>query len=456
MTLTTTNDQVIIKGSTWAAIWHMSWPMVLYMSTISLANFTEVWVAGQLSSDIQAAVGIGSQIWYFMIMLTIALSAGTTALVSRYWGASDLETATQAARQSLYCALIFGFTSATIGILSCRFVLSLLGATPAVQQLGWDFLKFDLLSHIPLTLLWISNAIFRAKGNARIPMVSMGLVTSLVVLLDLGLCIWPLQLGISGLGVSWLLASIIGVILSLKFLRQSTIGGCVDFAGLFKGQLSHSWCWRIMKIGLPACIQDVAWVVGNFGLFVIFARLQDPTACQASWAVGLRVEEVLSSMPIYALSLAIATIVGQNLGANNPQRAELAGWQTAAVGVAYNTFIGALMFFLADWLAHLMSHNLAVVKYATSCFQILGLAEPFIALELILIGAMQGAGYTKWPMWVMVICLTVIKLPLAWYLSVHQHLGVNGTWISMSVCATAVGLLCAWRFKSGIWKSQQV
>jgi len=449
-------DEVILSGSTWKAIWQMSWPTVLYMSTISLANFVEVWVAGRLGSDVQAAIGLGGQIWFFMIMLTVALSAGTTALVSRFWGARDHQTGIEAARQSLYFACIFGLSSAVLSIVICRPLLKLLGASAAVQQLGWDYLKFDLLSHIPLTIMWVGNAIFRAKGNARVPMITMGLVSCTVGLLDLVLCFWPFHYGISAFGFSWFIASCIGVVLTLTFLRQSDIGACVDFKGFFTGGISRSWLMRIMKIGMPACIQDLSWVGGNFALFLIFAYLANPTACQAAWAISLRIEEVLSAMPVYALGTAVATIVGQNLGAKNPQRATRAGWQTAALAVAYNTVIAFIMFVFARPMAELMSTNAAVIEYSTSAFQIIGLSEPFIALEIVLIGAMQGAGYTKWPMAITVIFLFILKLPLAWFLAVQQNLGIKGVWLSMALCATCIGLLCAWRFKQGAWKAQEV
>src|SRR5271154_4755288 len=94
-------DRVIVEGSTWAAIWHMSWPLLLNMLTISVASFVDVWVAGKLGKDAQAAIGIGGQIWFLMVILAVALSAGTTALVSRYWGAKDYEQAIEACRQSL-------------------------------------------------------------------------------------------------------------------------------------------------------------------------------------------------------------------------------------------------------------------------------------------------------------------------------------------------------------------
>jgi Na+-driven multidrug efflux pump len=281
------------------------------------------------------------------------------------------------------------------------------------------------------------------------------LITAQVILLDFGLCIWPLHLGISGIGMAWGIASILGVTLSFKLLQRSEIGQCLDVATMLR-ETSWQWFDRLMKIGVPAGIQDLAWVGGNFVLFLIIAHTPDPTSCQAAWAVGLRLEEMLGGFPIYALSIAVATIVGQNLGASQPERAERAGWQVAATGAAINTVVALVLFLGANWLAGMMSHDSKVILYSVQYLQIVGLSQPFVAVWLILMGALNGAGYTRWPMWMTLLCLTFIRLPLAWYLTVTQGLGPIGTWCAIAVTSFAVGLLFIWRFKTGVWKLQQV
>jgi putative MATE family efflux protein len=452
----THKDDVIIRGSTWAAIWHMSWPLLLNMGTIALASFCDIYVAGKLGSDSQAAVGIGGQIWFFMIILVIALSAGTTALVSRFWGARDHEATVAAARQSIVYAFIFGAATAVIGLLTCRLLLRALGASPQVESLGWAFLKYDLLAQFPYTVLWICNAIFRAKGNARVPMAIMAFITALVIVLELTLCLWPFHVGIAGIGIAWLVAGTIGVTLALFILRKSEIGECLALNSLLSKGLSREGFARVMKIGVPACVNDLAWVGGNFVLFLIFAHTADPTSCQAAWAVGLKCEEMIGSMPIYAFSMAVATIVGQNLGAGQPERAERAGWQVAGIGAVLNTLVALILFFAASPIAHLMSNDARVILYSTQYFQVLAFCEPFIAAWLILFGAMQGAGYTRWPMFATLACLTGIRLPLAWLLTVTAKLGPLGTWISLSASAILLGSLACWRFATGVWKQQKV
>lgn len=449
-------DDVIIKGSTWAAIWHMSWPLFVNMITISVASFADIWVAGQLGSDVQAAIGLGGQIWFFFVILAVALSSGTNALVSRFWGARDLENTIIAARQSILFSVFFGIGSAAIGLILARPLLAFLGASPAVQAQGWEYLKYDLSAHVPFTILWIVNSIFRAKGNARVPMWTMIMVTAIVILLDLGLCIWPFQIGIAGIGISWGFAAILGVAVSFWVLAKSEIGRCLDVNEMIKTGIQKEWFARLMKIGIPACLQDLSWVGGNFVLFLIFALTANPTACQAAWAVGLRVEEMFGGMPIYALSMAVATIVGQNLGAKQAARAELAGWQVTAVGAGINTVVGLSLFFGADYIAHLMSTDAVVIEYSRQYLQVVGLSEPFVAIWLILMGAMQGAGYTKWPSIATIISLVVIRLPLAWVLTIYLKQGPIGTWSAIAFSSFLVATLMVWQYRSGVWKQQQV
>lgn len=448
-------DEVIIKGSLWAAIWHMAWPLFLNMITIAVASFADLYVAGRLGSNVQAAIGMGGQIWFFMVLLAVALSAGTNALVSRFWGEGSVEKTVQAARQSILFAVIFGIASAFVGLLVCRGLMRMLGASPEVEQLGWDYLKYDLLAQMPFTVLWVTNSIFRAKGSAKIPMMIMMLITAQVIVLDFALCIWPLHVGIAGIGMSWGIASILGVALSFIILKRSDIGACLNVRIMLK-ECSWEWFNRLMKIGIPACVQDLSWVGGNFVLFYVLAHTVKPTAAQASWAVGMRMEEMIGGFPIYALSMAVATIVGQNLGAKQPDRAERAGWQVTAVGAGMNTVIAMVLYFGAEQIAHLMSSDPQVITYSVQYLQIVGLSQPFVAIWLILMGGLNGAGYTRWPMIATVICLTFFRLPLAWYLTVNQSMGPIGTWISIALSSTIVGTLFIWRFKTGVWKLQKV
>ena len=446
-------DALIVSGSLWRAIWQLSWPLYLNMMIISIATICEIWVGGHLGSAAQAAIGLGGQIWFFMIILVVALSAGTNALVSRFWGAGDIKNAVLAARQSLMFSLFFGIFSCLAGLVACRPLLHALGASAEVEELGWNFLRFDMIGQIPITIHWVSNSIFRARGNTIVPMFTMLFVVTLVVALNITLCIYPFHFGISGLGVSWTIASCLGVALSLYLQSRDKLKACLALDG---PGMSKEWFVRIMKIGIPACIQDFAWVGGNFVLLYILARTLHPTACEAAWAIGLRVEETLGAMPIYALGTAVATIVGQNLGAANPKRAERGGWHVTAIGAGYNCIVGIILLLAAGRISAMMSTDPLVIEYSTQYLQIVGISQPFVAAWLILSGALQGAGYTRWPMIVTVLTLVVFRLPLAWFLTVTMGLGPIGTWVSLAASSVIVALVLIAQFKRGSWKLQQV
>ncbi len=454
------SDAVITQGSTWAAIWHLALPLMGQMSVIALASFCDVYVAGKMGSDVQAAIGLCGQIWFLMMLITVALSVGTNALVSRYWGAKDLPMAVQAARQAMTFGFIFGAVSAACGLLAAQPLLVLLGATPAVQKLGWDFISVDLLSQIPFTVVWVAHSIWRAKGNARVPMVNWIIMALIVVALDFILCIHPFHIGISGIGWSWVVAALVGMAINVYLLKKTELAQCVNFKLMLKEGLSKDFMWRLLKIGIPACINDLVWIGSCCAFFLIFAKTANPTACQASWAVGFRLEEIVSSLPLHAFSMAVATIVGQNLGAKQPQRAERAGWQVAAIGVGYTSVMALVLFFFGGEIAKHMSTDPLVLKYVTDYLRIVGMCQPFVALWLVLFGAMQGAGYTVFPMWMSVVCLLVLRLPLAYYLTKTYFYGVQdgplGCWISVAVSAVIIGILAIWRFKTGVWKTQKV
>lgn len=449
-------SDTIVAGSTWAAIWEMSWPMLVNAMAVSLACFADVYVSGRLGAGEQAAVGLGGQIWFFMIVMAIAIATGANAIVSRYWGARDFDTATEAARQCLLASVLFGTISVAAGLILCRPVMHVLGAEPAVAQLGWTYLKYSFFSMLPLTLLWVCHSIFRAAGGARTPMILMGLLMALVVMLDYGLCIWPWHLGIAGIGVSWVISGIVAAATSLVMLKDTRLGRCLKVSKEYPLTFSWDWAWRILKIGIPACLQDVAWVAGNFVLFAIFAQTADPTSCQAAWAIGLRIEDAAASMPMFALGLGIATIVGQNLGAKRPDRAEKTAWQASGIVALYMCLVGLIMFFGAYPIAHLMSSSPNVVEFAAQYLRIVGLSEPFQGVWLVLFGAMEGAGYTRWPMVIAGICLLGMRLPLAWFLTVPMKMGPSGTWVSISVSFFTLTMLTLYLFMRGTWKTNKV
>ncbi len=297
------NANVITQGSQWAAIWRMSWPLVLNLLVISLGGFADTWVAGQISAPAQAAVGMAYQVYFFFILLEIALSTGTTAVVSRYWGAGDFETAVEAARNSSAIALCFGLVSSAAGVTLSGLLFQIMGADLTVQQMAVRFMAIFALSLFPMTWIANNNALLRSTGDAKTPLAIWSLITAITVVGDYSLCIRPFHFGVLAIAVVALVATSTGMLSSCLLLRRTALSASLN---LLKVTL-HSvrlWAKRIFAIGIPASFQDVAWTGGNFFLFVIFAQTSNPLACQATWGIGMRVEEFIG-MPIWALNLAV-------------------------------------------------------------------------------------------------------------------------------------------------------
>jgi putative MATE family efflux protein len=449
--------QVITMGSTWSAIWQVSWPLFLNMMTIALVCFSEIYIAGRLGYESQAAIGFSFQIWNLMMLLATAMAAASTALVSRFWGAGDREQAIEAARQSLLFAVLFGTCTTVIGLLCSEPILSALGATQTVKTLALENLRISMLAQIGWNIIWIGNSIFRAKGNTRVPMYTWLFLMVVLIAMDWVFAIYPFHFGVAGLAWSGLIGSTMGAALNLYKLRRSDIGACVSLSGNLNIEKCRFWLARLLRIGLPACIQDVAWLVGNFFFLYIFAQTEHAAACQAAYAVGFRIEDIFGGMPIYALNMGAATIVGQNLGANQPKRAERAGWHIAGIGFLYDLIVGIALFVLARPIATLMTPgDSPVIGYATQYFQVVGIAQPFLAIWIVLFGAMQGAGYTRWTMWATCLAMLVFRLPLAWVLTVNMHIVPTGIWIAMASTVVLLGIVSIHEFRRGRWKLQKV
>ncbi len=447
---------ILIKGSPWAVIWHMSWPLTLNMLALAVMNLFEGWIAGRLGADAQAAMGIGGQLWFLFMMMTLALSAGTTAVVSRFCGAGDTKSAVQAGRQALLCALVLSTGATLFGLLTSRMVLHALGASPMVEDQGVVYLNICLLSMVPYTALWITNAIFRASGDAYTPMLTMLLVFGLIMLCEFVMCIGPAQMGIRGIGLSWIVCSVVGVGLNLIRLKDSSLGGVCDWRTAWREGLSLSWAKRFLVVGVPSCLQDLALIGGSLGVFLVLSKTPQPLIAQAAWAAGWRLEETLTLMPMYGLNLAAAAIVGQNLGAGKAARAASCGWRVMALGAAVNIFVALAMLIQAPHIAALLCANDAVTSSCTDYLRIVCWTEPFFACWRILSGAMQGAGYTFVPMFATVFSFAILRISLAFLFLHLSHGDSMGIWASMAASTVVAGLIMIYFWRRGDWQLQPV
>lgn len=447
----------LIEGSLWKAIWIMSWPLVLTTVAGSITGMVDIQVAGSLGSATQAAVGLSEQFLFIFMVIIMSVSVGTTAVVSRAYGSGNSAETIAGTAQSLTLSMCLGVILAAVSLLVAQFGLPLFGnitgASPGKEtnMLSQGRLYLSIFSAflIPFSMLTIINAAFRAIGDAKTPLAVVAVSTVICITGDYltVMCNWPVAgLGVRGIAFSAIAGNVVAAMIALYRLSKSPL----------KKSLLEIWSpslemmQRVIRIGVPSALQRLGYTASVFVLFFILSRCSFPVQAIASWTIGIRLESVLF-MPLMALSMAVSSIVGQNLGAHQDARAVKAGWSVAGIGVGLMLLLGAALFFSAERLAGLMSHDPKTIEFTVSYLKVNALAEPFLALAMILGGALQGAGDTRSPMWISLFCNWLIRLPILILLALKLNFGPLGAWIAMATSIMMMALLITWRYQSGKW-----
>jgi len=451
----TDQNTSLTTGPLWGHIWQISWPMLLIMMCTFMVGFADIYVAGLISPEVQAAVGFIGQLYFLLIILANAISIGTVAVISRNIGAGDNAKATANAKQSL----IFGFFVAValtiVAYVFSRQIIAVAGFPPEISAIGETFLRIFAFALGPNYLLIISNAVFRASGEVRKPLVTMFVVGAVTIIGDFclvfGIPPFP-KMGYPGIALATAIAATLGMTINLAFF----------FLNRWRVLYHRPWTISlasirtIVKLGWPAFLLQVAWNAGSIVLYNILGRLgEGRIVALAALSNGLRIEAIIF-LPPMALNMAAAVLVGQNLGAKNPERAEAIGWKIAWAGVMLISAISICIFIGARSFAALLTKDPVVLAEATRYLRIILFSEPFMALSLILGGALQGAGDTRGTMGVVMISMWLIRLPLAYLLALVLGYGAVGAWVAMLTSMTIQGTLMARRFYRGRWKHLQV
>ena len=439
-------------GSLWSGIWYISWPMLLIMVFNFFVGFADVYVAGFIGPEVQAAVGFVSQFYFLIIIIANAISIGTLALVARAAGAGNAEKSLGIARQSLIFSVLVASGLTVTVLVFYKEIISLAGFPPDIQGIAEKFLRIFAFALGPNYVLIISSAVFRAAGDVKKPLLTTFLVSVINIIGDFvlvfGLFHVP-KLGYTGIALSTAISVTVGMFINLFFFTQGR------WRSFYVGpwNISLEIVRKIIVIGWPAALLQIAWNAGTIILYTILGRLGTASViATASITNGLRIEAVIY-LPAFALNMAASVLIGQNLGAGNTDRAGKVGWKIAQAGVILISFMAVAIFLCADNFASLVTRNREVLEETSRYLKINMLSEPFMALSSILGGGLQGAGDTIGTMWVISIAMWFIRLPLSYFLAVTLGYGALGVWVAMVASMTCQGILMALRFHRGRWKN---
>ncbi len=445
----------LASGGLWVHIWRLSWPMLLIMVFNFMVGFADIYVAGLINPEVQAAIGYISQLYFLLIIVANAISIGTVALVSRNIGSGDFAKAIANAKQSL----IFGFFVAVVltitGLAFARQIIAAAGFPPEISAIGETFLRIFAFALGPNYLLIISNAVFRASGEVKKPLLTMFVFSAVNIIGDFvlvfGIHPFP-KMGYPGIALATAVAATLGMAINFGFFFLHR------WRALYRTPwaISVSSIKTIANLGWPAALLQIAWNAGSIVLYNILGRLGDVRiVALASLTNGLRIEAIIF-LPAFAFNMAASVLVGQNLGAKNHERAEAVGWKIARAGILFISVISICIFIWAEYFASLLAKEPAILAETARYLRIMMFSEPFMALSLILGGGLQGAGDTRGNMWVIVISMWLIRLPLAALLALILGYGAVGVWVAMITSMTVQGILMARRFHRGRWKELQV
>ncbi len=414
-------------------------------------GLADLYVAGFIGPDVQAAIGFVTQLFFIVIIVANAIGIGTVAMVSRAVGASNFSRAVEIARQSILFGIVVAVFITAATILYCREIVALAGMPDEIRTAAEVFLRIFAFALGPNYLLIIANSIFRAAGDVKKPLFTMFFVSAINIVGDFvlvfGIPPFP-ELGYRGIAISTASSFTAGMLISLALLATKR------WRSTFSGpwQVSFPTIARIVDIGWPSAFLQIAWQAGTLVLYNILSRLGEGTiTALAALTNGLRIEAIIF-LPAFALNMAASVLTGQNLGAGNPQRAEALGWKTARAGMILLSAFALPIFIWAELFASLLARTPEVLAETANYLRITMVSEPFLAVGTILSGAVTGAGDTRATMWIIVSCMWGIRLPLAYFLAITLGYGPTGVWLAMVASMVCYSILMSMRFRGGRWK----
>ncbi|HKH73928.1 MAG TPA: MATE family efflux transporter [Vicinamibacterales bacterium] len=428
-------------------------PMVLEMLMESVFVVADVFFVGRLGADAVATVGITESWMTIMYALAIGLSIGGAATVARRIGEKDAEGAAKSAVQSIILGLIVAAIFGTIGSMFGPRMLAVMGASDDVLRTGSTFSRVMLGGSGTVVMLFLINAAFRGAGDAAIAMRVLWFANAINVILGpcliFGIGPFP-ELGVVGAAVGTTIGRGSGVLYQLYHLTRK--GGRIEI---------HARHWRfnldvmrtILRISGNATMQNFVNTASWMGLVRILSGFG--SAAVAGNTIGIRVI-LFALLPSFGVSNAAATLVGQNLGAGKPDRAEAAAWKVGLYNTIFLGGIGLIFLLFAPFIISFFTRDPDVARYGVSCLRIVSAGFLFYGYAMALIAAFNGAGDTRTPTLIALACQWCWEIPLAWVLAVPLGFGPAGVFIAVTVAFSTMSAVTAWLFRKGTWKVKRV
>lgn len=431
----------------------LAWPVVMEMSWFMVVNVLVTAMVGHLGAVALAAVGLATMVQFSSTMIFAAAGTGAASLVARASGAGEWNRVRAVAGQALAVSVGCGALLALGGWAVASHVFWLVGAEPEVAELGGRLLQLQFAAAPFLLLVSVGNATLRGIGKTRltllVSLVAHGLNLLISFLLINGAAGAP---ALGALGAAWgnCAAQTSGCLLAFFMLiRQPEVR--LRWRHIFP--LRPTLIREIIAISLPAGLEQLALQGGRIVYTFLLAEIG---AVQfAAHQVALQIESI-SFLPGFAFSIAVMTLVGQQLGRKLPHRAEQYAWQTNRISFFSMTAMGLVFFFFAEPLTRLFIDDPQVVQWGSLCVKIAALEQPTIALTYVFAGTLRGAGDTTWPMYVTALGVWGLRIPAVYAAVKVFHCGITAAWYITATDFFLRSIVLWLRFRKGSWKTLRV
>lgn len=430
----------------------LSIPMVLEMAMESLFALVDVFFVSRLGVDAVAVVGLTEGVMMLVYSIAWGLGAGITAVVARRIGEKDREGADVSAVQGILVALAIGACFAVPGLFHAAELLQLMGASPAVQELGKPFMRIMLGSNVVILLLFGINAIFRGAGNAALAMRSLWVANIINIILDplliFGLGPVP-AMGVTGAAVATVIGRGCGVAYQCWHLFDGR-----SRVKLASRHVRVAWAelWGIVRLSGAASAQFL--IASASWLFLVRIVAGFGSDAVAGYTIAVRIV-IFALLPAWGIANAASTLVGQNLGALRPDRAERSAWLCGHINMVYMSTMAILFIALAPWAMGLFTEVSAVVLIRVQALRIMSAGYFLLAYGMVLSQAFNGAGDAMTPVWLNLVCFWLVEIPLAWYLALSMQ-RPEGVFIAIAISESLLAVLCMIVFRRARWKLVQV
>ena len=441
------------SGSIRKAVFMLSIPMILEMLMESIFALVDIIFVSRVSVNAVATIGLTEAVISLVYAVAIGLSMAATAVVARRIGEKDNEGANQAAVQVIFLGVFVAAIISVIGIIYPKEILSLMGAESDLIAEGYGYTQVLLGGNVTIMLLFLINAIFRGAGDASIAMWTLVLSNGLNIILDpifiFGLGPVP-EFGVQGAAIATTIGRGTAVIAQLIILFYGWSRIKIAFKDLV---LRIAVLINIIKVSLGGIGQ---FLIGTSSwVFLIRIMSEFGSDVLAGYTIAIRVM-MFTFMPSWGMSNAAATLVGQNLGAGKPDRAEKSVWITGKYNAIFMLLVSLVYLVFAPEILNWFSEEPDVVKYGALCLQVIAAGYVFYAYGMVIIQAFNGAGDTRTPTYINFVCFWLFQLPLAYLLAISFEVGPLGVYLAIVLAETLIAIIGIILFKKGKWKEFKV